>query len=172
MAIGDSLASVIMERNGISNEEFALNHPSGFLGKKLTLLVSDIMIPIKKFKYLNPESKFQDIIEIITGGKIGCGLVINNEKLELEGIITDGDIRRALKDKSPKDWGEINATDLMTKNPITIDHKVLAFEAIKTMENNNKNKLISTLPVINQKGNKKHVIGILQMHDIVQAGLR
>ena len=101
--------------------------------------------------------------------KIGAGFIWiedDNEKSKLIGIITDGDLRRTLK-KNPLDsWAKLNANNLMTRDPITINSNSLAYEAIKLMEKNRK-KPISILPVI---GNNKKLEGFLTLHDLVQAG--
>ena len=167
MAIGDALAVVWMEKCGISSKDFAFNHPAGQLGKKITLSVKDIMINIKKIKGIKINTQIQEIIVEMT--KIGAGFIWiedDNEKSKLIGIITDGDLRRTLK-KNPLDsWAKLNANNLMTRDPITINANSLAYEAIKLMEKNRK-KPISILPVI---GNNKKLEGFLTLHDLVQAG--
>ena len=120
MAIGDALASVWMERKGISNADFALNHPSGLLGKKLTLKVEDLMVPIKKLQPLDKDTNLEKIIGIISNNGMGCAYVRNlDEKNKIAGLITDGDLRRALK-ISPQDWVKLKANQIMTKNPLTL----------------------------------------------------
>jgi arabinose-5-phosphate isomerase len=83
------------------------------------------------------------------------------------GIFTDGDLRRALRSHEPAQWAALTAGNIMTPDPITVDGDALAFDAMKKMERNNK-KAISVLPVANAEGT---VIGILRLHDLVQAGL-
>ncbi len=168
MAIGDALAAVLMERQSISSSDFALNHPAGQLGKQLTLTVGDLKVPTSQIPSILPSSNLEEIIFSITEGGIGCAWIENPSKSEeLIGIITDGDLRRALKENQPKLWHSLKAEDLMTKSPITIDEKVLVVEAIEMMEINRK-KPITIMPILNQK-NK--LIGFLRLHDLIQAGL-
>ena len=169
MAIGDALAAVWMERRSISPADFAFNHPAGSLGKQLTLKASDLMIPATNLHSLKPFMTLPDVISRLTNGAIGCGWVEDPIfKGILLGIITDGDLRRALRDQPANRWPLLTAKELMTKDPITIDGKMLAVEAIKLMETNRK-KPITVLPVID-KVNKFH--GFLRMHDLIQAGLK
>ena len=169
MAIGDALASVWMERKGISNADFALNHPSGLLGKKLTLKVEDLMVPIKKLKPLDIDTNLEKIIGIISNNGMGCAYVRKfYEKNIVAGLITDGDLRRALKINKPEDWVKLKANQIMTKNPLTIEPHILAIEALNLMEN--RKKSINVLPVVEKKG--REIVGILRLHDIIQSGLK
>lgn len=169
MAIGDALASVWMERKGISNTDFALNHPSGLLGKKLTLKVRDLMVPAKKLIPLDLDTNLEKIIGIISNNGMGCAYVKNfDKKNKIVGLITDGDLRRALKMNSPQDWVKLKANQIMTKDPLTIDPQVLAIEALHLMEN--RKKSINVLPVV--ENGEKEIVGILRLHDIIQSGLK
>ena len=172
MALGDALAAVWMTLSGISDQDFALNHPLGELGKKLTLTVADLMIPISELNPLFPESSFQMLIESITRNGVGCGYVVNNNiDNNLLGVITDGDLRRALENNNSNLWSSLKASDLMTADPITINSKILAIDALKLMEINNKNQTISTIPVVEEHSGFKNVIGMLVLHDLVNEGL-
>ena len=169
MAIGDALASVWMERKGISNADFALNHPSGLLGKKLTLTVEDLMVPITKLVPLDIHTNLEEIIGIISNNGMGCAYVrsLDNQNL-IAGLITDGDLRRALKSCDPGDWINLKANQIMTKNPLTINPQILANDALQLMEN--RKKSINVLPVVEKVDNK--IIGILRLHDIIKSGLK
>ncbi len=168
MAIGDALAAVWMERNKISKEEFAFNHPSGSLGKKLTLKVNDIMTPIDKSNLVFKDTLFFDIVTEITKNTNGLVCVVNKNNLShLEGIITDGDLRRSLKNKKPELLSELNASSIMTFNPITINQNNLAADALSLMEKNSK-KSINVLPVLDSDKNLK---GIINLHTLVKLGL-
>jgi len=169
MAIGDALASVWMERKGISNADFALNHPSGLLGKKLTLTVEDLMVPKTKLEPLNMDTNLEKIIGIISNNGMGCAYVKSFDKPKaIAGLITDGDLRRALKTSNPKDWINLRASQIMTKNPLTINPQILAVDALHLMEN--RKKSINVLPVLEKEGNE--IIGILRLHDIIKSGLK
>lgn len=171
MAIGDALASVFMKRKGISDKDFAVNHPSGLLGKKLTLKVSDLMVPKSALKAINLNTRLDKMIGIITYNGMGCACVQKDDEDEsLLGIITDGDLRRALKAFNPEKWPELKASEIMTTKPKTVSANLLAIDALKIMENTDNN--ISVLPVVNNSIKKEIVIGIIRLHDIVQAGLK
>ncbi len=173
MAIGDSLAAVSTEIRGVSHEDFAFNHPLGILGKQLTLTVSDLMIPVSELDSLNPKSSFQNLIETITKNGIGCGYVVNNRNQNhLVGIITDGDLRRALENNNPINWSKLIASDLMIRDPITLDKHTLASEALKLMEQNSKKKTISNIPIVKTYNGFKEVLGILRLHDLIKEGIK
>ncbi len=169
MAIGDALATVWMQKSGVTHNDFAINHPAGNLGRKLTLRVKDLMVSIKDFVPINKESEISEIITMITKSGIGSTWVEDPiNKKEIIGLITDGDLRRALENNESIAWNKLTANDLMTKNPITINDNKLAIDAISLMENNEK-KPISVLPVLNDS---KKMVGILRLHDLVQAGIK
>jgi hypothetical protein len=90
-----------------------------------------------------------------------------SSKNKIDGLITDGDLRRALRTHAPEKWAMLTAADIMTRDPLTIEHSVLAIDAMKRMERNNK-KAVSVLPVVGVDGK---VVGVLRLHDLVQAGL-
>ena len=168
MAIGDALAAVWMERRGISPADFALNHPAGSLGKQLTMTAADLMVPVSQLHPLQPETYLPEVIGGLTRDGIGCGLVEDpTAPGSLLGILTDGDLRRALQNRSAHTWSTLTAADLMTADPITVRFDVLAVKALKRMEKNRRGA-ISVLPVV---GDKEQLVGLLRLHDLVQAGL-
>lgn len=168
MALGDSLAVVWMERAGISPGTFALNHPGGALGLKLTLRVSDLMIRLDRVPPISPESKFIEVIETVTRQAIGAVWVSDaDDHRTISGIITDGDLRRALRASTPDKWSDLKAKDFMTKNPITVSDTMLAYDALTLMEKNGK-KEISVIPVVDSNN---VVLGLLRLHDLVQVGI-
>ena len=168
MAIGDALAAVWMERRGISPADFAINHPAGSLGKQLTMTVADLMVPAAKLPALAPNTPLPEVISQLTQGAIGSGWVSDLGRAGvLIGLITDGDLRRALRDHAPNTWASLKASDLMTKDPITVTPDQMAVEAIQRMEHNRR-KPIAVLPVVNSDGVLE---GLLRLHDLVQAGL-
>ena len=168
MAIGDALAAVWMERRGISPADFALNHPAGSLGKQLTLTAADLMVPAAKLHPLHPHTPLPDVIGGLTRDGIGSGWVEHPDRPgALAGIITDGDLRRALQDHSAEEWTTLQAADLMTADPITVEANVLVVHALEQMERNRR-KPISVLPVVN---GERRLLGLLRLHDLIQAGL-
>ena len=108
------------------------------------------------------------MISGLTQGAIGSGWVEDSSQPgRLLGLITDGDLRRALRDHGPERWSTLTAGDLMTADPITVSADLLAVEAIQRMEHNRR-KPISVLPVVEEQG---VLLGLLRLHDLVQAGL-
>lgn len=168
MAIGDALAAVWMERRGISPADFAINHPAGSLGKQLTMTVADLMVPVANLQSISPHTTLPEVISRLTQGAIGCSWVEDPQApRSLVGLITDGDLRRALRDHGPERWAELNASDLMTSDPITVSADLLAVDALQRMEHNRR-KPISVLPVVDEHD---LLSGLLRLHDLVQAGL-
>ena len=168
MAIGDALAAVWMERRGISPADFALNHPAGSLGKQLTMTVADLMVPAAQLDSLQPTAPLSEVIGRLTQGAIGSGWVEDPQQAgRLIGLITDGDLRRALRDNDSDRWAALTAADLMTPDPITVAADRLAVEALRSMEHNRR-KPIAVLPVVDDCGSFQ---GLLRLHDLVQAGL-
>ncbi len=173
MAIGDALAAVWMNRKGISNIDFATNHPSGILGKRLTLTVKDVMIPIENLTGIDAKLKFQELIKYITLDNIGCCYVHHKkDKKKLIGLITDGDLRRALVESKPSKWEFLSAEDIMTNDPIKLEIETLAIDALKKMENNEKGKSVLSMPVINRTKDLEEIVGIIRLHDLIQIGLK
>jgi arabinose-5-phosphate isomerase len=168
MAIGDALAAVWMERRGISPADFALNHPAGSLGKQLTMTAADLMVPVSKLHPMQPQTSLPEVIGGLTRDGIGSGWVEHPEQPgTLVGLLTDGDLRRALQDHTAERWSRLTAADLMTSDPITVGGDVLVVKALERMEHNRR-KPISVLPVVDAQ---KRLLGLLRLHDLVQAGL-
>ena len=106
------------------------------------------MIPKNSLHLLSQDSSITEIISFITKDGIGSGWVVvphSNDKLL--GLITDGDLRRSLKESRPEDWGNLLAKDLMTENPLIIEGNILVIDALRIMENNRK-KSISVMAVV------------------------
>ncbi len=158
LLVGDALAISILEARNFSSEDFAKNHPGGKLGKSF-LKVKDLMIKAPLLPMVSENSLLKDVIYEISHKGLGLTLVKNN-KNKVTGIFTDGDLRRILNKK-------INIEDVQFKNYITrkfqfIDEDLQIGEAMNKM---NKNKIYSLVV----KNKKDIVIGILRMHDIVEA---
>jgi arabinose-5-phosphate isomerase len=168
MAIGDALAAVWMERRGVSPEDFALNHPAGALGKQLTLTAGDLMVPVSRLAALQASAALPDVIAHLTADGVGaCWVARDDHPDQIHGLITDGDLRRALQSHGAAQWSELKAADLMTADPITVETSTLAIEAIERMERNRR-KAIGVLPVVDAE---QRMQGLLRLHDLVQAGL-
>lgn len=158
LLIGDTIAICLMNINGFKTKDFIKFHPSGSLGKKLTLTVEDL-VNTNNIPSISIRSKFKNAIEEISSKMFGATAVIKNRKIK--GIITDGDIRRTIKNfKDPLD---IEVSKIMNPNPRIIDCKILASEALKIM---NKNKITQLIVVKNE-----NYLGMVHMHQILNAGI-
>ena len=155
LVIGDALAICILKLNGFSSSDFAKFHPAGTLGKKLTLKVNNIYNSFSR-PIVNLDDGFEKIVLEISSKRMGATVVMDGESIC--GIITDGDIRRALKNN--KSIYSCKASDLMSKKPKLIDENQLAFSALSIMKENN----ITQLVVI--KNNKYN--GVIHLHDILK----
>ncbi|WP_216901876.1 KpsF/GutQ family sugar-phosphate isomerase [Synechococcus sp. CCY 9618] len=168
MAIGDALATVWMERRGISPQDFALNHPAGSLGKQLTLTAAELMVPVARLAPLRAEAPLPEVIAHLTADGVGACWVADRMAGErIHGLITDGDLRRALQQHGAQEWNLLTAADLMTADPITVGAETLAIHALEQMERNRR-KAIAVLPVVDLN---QRMLGLLRLHDLVQAGL-
>lgn len=162
LAMGDALAICLLEARNFTSNDFARLHPGGTLGKKLYLRVDDIykqnQLPI-----VDEQAKLETIIIEITSKRLGATAVVNNKRNSI-GIITDGDLRRMLKKTSSSlDLKNIEAHQIMTKNPKTIQYDELAIDALDIMKKNN----ITQLMVLK----KDEVVGFIHLHDLLQEGL-
>jgi arabinose-5-phosphate isomerase len=159
LALGDALAVALMVRRGFKREDFLRSHPAGSLGERLRLKVSDMMLESSSVPRVSPNSKISEIVESINGKNLGLTMVTSG--VTLQGIITDGDLRRALANGS--DLFDEEAQNLMTRNPLSIKASRTAAEALEIMES----KLITALSVTDQDGKW---LGIIHLHDLLGKG--
>ena len=164
LIFGDVLAVAMMRSRNFSLDEYALNHPAGRIGKRITVRVNDLMITGENVPRCSPNSKLVDVLVELSNKKCGCLLIVD-EKDALQGIFTDGDLRRSLQTEGPEALQK-PVGSLMSQSPKTTSKDVLAWEAMRLMESNQQHP-VQVLPVIE----KEQVIGILKMHDILQSGL-
>jgi len=153
MVLGDALAVSLMEVKNFKQEDFALTHPGGSLGKRLLSSVKDEMKQ-KNLPFVEKQSTVQEILVKMTEGRLGLALVGSKEKLY--GVITDGDIRRALIDNNQ--FSQLKAIDLMNKNPLT------AFESdnLQVAEKRMREAKVQCLVV---KNNINEVVGVIQIFE-------
>ncbi len=138
IALGDALACALIEAKHFQPTDFARLHPGGDLGKRLLAKVEDIMFT-ENLPFLTPVTKLADAIEIVTNGKLGIGIVLENEGLV--GIITDGDIRRAMQ-RLGQDFFATPVSAIMSKNPKTINKDAKIVEAGEKMNHHSIHTLI------------------------------
>lgn len=163
LAMGDALAIALMGKRGFDEKDFALLHPGGTLGKKLLLKVEDLMHAGKAFPMVTEKALMKDAIFEITSKRLGVTAVCNGEG-HLVGVITDGDLRRALEKFN--DLFQREAREVMTRNPKWIEKDALAAKAVQRMEEYS----ITSLFVFNQAEDKVPV-GIIHLHDLLKAGV-
>jgi arabinose-5-phosphate isomerase len=163
LALGDALAIALMEKRDFKKEDFAILHPGGTLGKRLLLKVEDLMHVGKAFPMVSEKTLMKEAVFEITSKRLGVTAVSNPEG-HLVGVITDGDLRRALEKFA--DLFNREASEVMTKNPKWIERDALAAKAVQRMEEYS----ITSLFVFDKAGDKVPV-GIIHLHDLLKAGV-
>ncbi|MCX5812132.1 MAG: KpsF/GutQ family sugar-phosphate isomerase [Proteobacteria bacterium] len=161
LALGDAIAVALIEMRGFKIEDFAFLHPGGTLGRKLLLKVEDLMHTGDALPKVYQDTPMKHAILEITSKRLGVVGVYNNTE-ELMGIITDGDLRRAIE--KHENILEKKAFDVMTGNPKTIQKDSLAVYALKKMEELS----ITSLFVLEREG-KANPVGIIHIHDLLKA---
>jgi arabinose-5-phosphate isomerase len=161
LIFGDCLAVALMQKKNFSLQDYAQNHPSGSIGRKITLKVADIMLRADKVPFCFPKDCLIDTLHELSQKKCGCLLVVDKEN-QLKGIFTDGDLRRAIQNLGPSAL-QMKIEDLMTQDPKSTKPQLLAYHAMHTMEEDPL-KPITVLPVVEEG----KVVGLLRMHDILQ----
>jgi arabinose-5-phosphate isomerase len=159
LAIGDALAVALMVRRGFRKEDFIRHHPGGSLGERLNLRVHDIMLDRRAVPEVSESAPLREIVTSINEQNLGFTLVTAGDRLV--GIITDGDLRRALL--SSETVHQFRAADLMTKDPLSIRDDRTAAEALEIMER----KLITALAVLDLGGT---LVGVIHLHDLLGRG--
>jgi len=159
LALGDALAICLLEARDFTSRDFAKYHPGGSLGKKLYLKVKDIY-PNNTLPKVYLENSVQEVILEISSKRLGATAVVN-EKDEVLGIITDGDLRRMLNEQ--KDFSSLNASNIMCKNPKTISADEYAANALAMMQEKSITQLIVT--------DNNKLLGFIHLHDLLKEGL-
>jgi arabinose-5-phosphate isomerase len=152
LVMGDALAVSLMTALNVKEEQFARFHPGGSLGRKLLTTVGHEMVPAEKVPVVKPATPSMDVIQAMTAGRLGAA-VVTDETGVVQGIITDGDLRRATLNFGDR-LLTINASDMMTQNPtaITSDQRILDAESLMDQKN------IHQLVVVDQQG---RLLGLL-----------
>ena len=161
LVIGDALAVALLYCRNFTAEDFAKYHPGGSLGKRLYLKVSDLYIKNEK-PVVTCSTPLTETLMEITSKRLGCTVVA--EENNILGIITDGDLRRMLNNKSIIDTQTQTAEQIMTKNPKTIQAEAFAVEAFTIMQQHHITQLIVT-----DENNK--YLGIIHIHDLITEGI-
>jgi arabinose-5-phosphate isomerase len=160
LAMGDALSVVLLNRKKFQPEDFRLNHPGGSLGERLKVKVTEVMLSGKDMPVVSPEDSAADAIRVLNEKNNGAILVIGQNN-NLLGIVTDGDVRRAVVNL--KGFSDLTAAQLMTRNPICINGDQLAADALSIMQKHE----ITALPIIDDT-NK--LLGLLHLHNLLGKG--
>ncbi len=164
LLFGDLVTISLMRAKKVSRDVFRANHPAGQIGKRLTCKVKDLMLQGACIPQCGPHELVGDVLVELSNKKCGCVLVVDHT-MRLLSIFTDGDLRRALQ-KHKAELLSASMQEVMTKGARTIDSEMLAYEAMKCMEQNQKGA-ITCMPVVSAD----KVVGLIRLHDIVQSGL-
>ncbi|HEB83623.1 MAG TPA: KpsF/GutQ family sugar-phosphate isomerase [Bacteroidetes bacterium] len=164
LGLGDALASVLMRARNFTELDFARFHPAGQIGRNLWLRVSDVMHHGEDVAWASEEEPLLEVAMRMTDRPLGAAVIVRGDR-ELAGVITDGDIRRALQ--SHRDLQTVRAGDIMAANPVTIAPQASLQDAIRLMED--RPSQLSLLPVIEPGG--RRCVGLIRLHDIYQSRL-
>jgi len=160
LAFGHALAVALAQARKFGLKDFARTHPSGQLGRNVTLRVADIMHGMKEIAVVKPRDSMRDVVVAMTSRPLGAACVVDKSG-KLAGLVTDGDLRRALQ--KFEDIRPLKAADVMTIKPIQISPETLLGDALRLMEE--RTSQISVLPVAGANG---RCLGLLRLHDIYQ----
>lgn len=164
LAYGDALALALLKQHNFTASQFAIFHPGGSLGRKLLLTVENIMHSGEENPVVFSQTTVQEALFVITDKGLGAVSVVDENGI-MQGVLTDGDIRRGLS--KGVDFLQRPVDELMTRAPKTITKDKLAAQALHIMESN-KPKPITVLPVVDEA---HKVIGLLHMTDLVRQGV-
>jgi arabinose-5-phosphate isomerase len=167
LALGDALAVILLERKGFKEEDFALRHPGGTLGRKLLLRVDDLMHRKGDVPLVDERTLMKEAILVITSKRLGV-TGVTDRRGNLVGIITDGDLRRGLQAYGDGILSK-RADEIMTRKPKSIEKDALALQALAKMEENVPGPITSLFVV--EKPGDTVPIGILHIHALLQAGI-
>lgn len=159
LALGDALAVALMHARGFGEKDFARLHPGGQLGKNLLLKVQDVMHAADKVAVVKTSTTFRELIIAMTRINLGAACVLDDAG-KFAGLITDGDVRRALIDRG--DINDIQVQEIMTAHPVSVTPNAALKEAVDLMEN--RASQLSVLPVIEND----LLAGLIRIHDIYQ----
>jgi arabinose-5-phosphate isomerase len=162
MALGDALAIAVMRMRGFTPEEFAVYHPAGQLGRNLALAVREVMYCGDEAAWARPDDPLRTVVIAMTRRPLGAACIVDPDGC-LAGLITDGDLRRALE--AHDDIRSLRAADVMTASPATIGPDARLHEALRLMED--RPAQISVLPVV--EPTTRRCLGLIRLHDIYGA---
>lgn len=162
LVLGDALAVALLEARGFTADDFARSHPAGALGKRLLLHVKHLMHTGLELPKVKPDTPMNKVLYEISDKRLGLTTIVD-EQDRLLGIFTDGDLRRMIDHQQGFDVN-LPVAEVMTKNPLTVSQEARAVEALEKMHERKINQF-----VVVDDANK--VIGVISMHDLIQAGV-
>lgn len=161
LAMGDALAICLLRKRGFTAEDFLLFHPSGSLGKGILYRVEELMLGPENLPIVSQDEAFQDAIIEVSAKGLGIAVVID-EQGKTQGVLTDGDIRRAIVNNATLIG--LKVADVMSRNPKTLEKDDLAAKALQIMETHS----ITSLIINSEEGFPE---GIIHIHDLLKAGV-
>ena len=164
LLLGDCLATTVMHQRNFSKEKFKIFHPGGNIGSSL-LLAKDIMVTGKKMPFINHKKKLKDALKIMNEKKLGIVVVLKNNFIE--GLVTDGDLRREIKNYVK----DKNLNQLMSEKPLVVNENMPASKALGIMSENKITSLLVVSDKDYKKKNKK-LKGIIHIHILLQNGIK
>lgn len=157
MVAGDALAATLQAERGFGEDDFAVFHPGGFLGRRLLLCAGDVMQRRHQVAALSREASFEEIVSALTKFPLGLVCVVEDGDV-IAGVITDGDVRRAVMNRRYEERAEA----MMTTTPVTVRESDRLAEILKVMEN--PDRKIYAVPVVDEEG---RLAGVVRMHDVL-----
>ena len=164
LLLGDCLATTVMHQRNFSKEKFKIFHPGGNIGSSL-LLAKDIMITGKKMPFINHKKKLKEALKIMNEKKLGIVVILKNNFIE--GLVTDGDLRREIKNYVK----DKNLNQLMSEKPLVVNENMPASKALGIMSENKITSLLVVTDKDYKKKNKK-LKGIIHIHILLQNGIK
>ncbi len=161
LVMGDALAVVLLDRKKFAASDFRRNHPGGSLGDRLKVKVKEVMLNGEEIPAIKEDKTFREAVDLLNLKNLGA-VIIKTGDNRISGIITDGDIRRLMISREDPD-SEMKVTDVMAKNPKTINENLLAADALSIMQRHE----VTILPVCNTES---RLTGILHLHDLLGKG--
>ena len=164
VAMGDALAMALLEHRGFGEEDFASLHPSGALGRRLTLVARDLMHAGDDLPRVERTTTVRALLPVISGRRLGCAVVVDSDG-HLAGFVSDGDVRRLFESETDPLDRPVEA--FMSESPRTIGPDALVRDALETMETNRPGPITHLVVV---EGDRP--VGVLHIHDVLRAGVR
>lgn len=162
LMLGDAIAMALMEMRNFQKEDFALYHPAGRLGKRLSLRVDDVMRKGERLPKVFPEANLEVVLSEITAKLIGATAVVGRDDT-LFGVITDYDVRKLLREG--KFHSDTKASEMMNPKPVVFQSGIMAYDVLQAMER--RERPISIAPIVD----REKLLGFVSIHDLLQKGL-